>query len=150
MTPTLKDETVILQLEVDILIVCTPKRFKWNEIIVPTEFQIQNPQVPRHLERTVAEQIIEEPDGKVFIKFPSYRERPSTSSNFSWMPARQSSSNSIEFVSSIKNNLAFKFNMPVPEVIHQNQSDYSPTHSQMKREINVINKANCKINYEYL
>ena len=66
------------------------------------------------------------------------------------MPARQSCSNSIEFVSPIENNLTFKFKTPVPEVIHQNQSDYSPTHSQMKGEINVINKANFKINYKYL
>ena len=87
---------------------------------MPPEFQIQNPQVPRNLERTEAEQIIEEPDGKVFIKFNSFRERPSTASNYSWIPVRQSCSDFTKLVPPIENNSTFRFKTPVPEVTHQN------------------------------
>ena len=97
MAPTLKDETIILQVEADRPIIYTPKRLKWNEITVPTEFQI----VPRNLERTKVEDIIEEPDGKILLKFPSFRERPSTSRH-SWLLARRSSYESIDFNSPIE------------------------------------------------
>mgnify|MGYP004712826603 FL=1 len=77
----------------------------------------------------------------MFIKFNSFQERPSTSSNYSWIPVRQSCSDFTELVPPIENNSTFRFKTPVPEVIHQNQFEYSPTHSQMKGRINIINKS---------
>ena len=63
MTPTLKKETTLLQVDADRPTTYTPKRLKWNEITIPSEFIIQNPQVPRNIEQTNPEDIIEEPDG---------------------------------------------------------------------------------------
>ena len=64
-----QEETVLLQIEAEQSKTFVPKRLKWNEITIPEEFKIENPQTPRDIERTDISDIIEENDGTVLIRF---------------------------------------------------------------------------------
>ena len=84
-----QEETVLLQIEAEQSKTFVPKRLKWNEITIPEEFKIENPQTPRDIERTEISDIIEENDGTVLIRFNSFREKPSTSYRYA-EPSRKS------------------------------------------------------------
>lgn len=47
----IKEETVLLQIDSECSKTFTPKRLKWDEITIPEEFQVENPQIPRNFER---------------------------------------------------------------------------------------------------
>lgn len=72
--PLTREEIVLLQIDVEKPTTFTPKRLKWSEITIPSEFVIENPQPPRNIMRNEVEQIIEEPDGRVLLKFGFFRE----------------------------------------------------------------------------
>ena len=78
--PSNSRETILLQIEDEKPIVFTPKLLKWEEITHPDELELQEPQQPIQIERREIEQIVEEPDGRVILKFRSrsIREEPST------------------------------------------------------------------------
>ena len=59
--------------------VFTPKALKWDEITIPDEIELQEPQITTQIERRDIEQIIEEPDGKVVQKFRSLSVREDSS-----------------------------------------------------------------------
>jgi len=131
----IQEETVLLQIEAEQSRTFVPKRLKWNEITIPEEFKIENPQTPRDIERTEISDIIEEEDGTILIRFNSVRERPSTS--FRYVEPSRNSCSEYSFQQPIK----VFHKSPLPEV---NQENYSPTSSQMRPdfigEINMIKK----------
>ena len=47
------------------------KVFEWDEITIPDVIELQEPQHSAQIERRDMDQIIEEPDGKVVLKFSS-------------------------------------------------------------------------------
>jgi len=55
----------LLQIEDDKSTVFTPKVLKWDEITIPDEIELQEPQRSAQIERRDIDQIIEEPDGRV-------------------------------------------------------------------------------------
>ena len=55
-----QEETVLLQIKAEHSKTFVPRRLKWNEITIPEEFRIENPQTPRDIERTEISDIIEE------------------------------------------------------------------------------------------
>ena len=78
--PSNSQETILLQIEDEKPTVFTPKLLKWDEITLPDEIELQERQQPAQIERREIEQIVEEPNGKVILKFrsPSIREEPAT------------------------------------------------------------------------
>ena len=52
MNTSTQEEIVLLQIETEHSKTFVPKRLKWNEITIPEEFRIENPQTPRDIERT--------------------------------------------------------------------------------------------------
>ncbi|KAI5640621.1 hypothetical protein M9H77_00412 [Catharanthus roseus] len=146
MIPTSRDETVLLHIEAEQSKTFTPKRLKWHEITILEEFQIENAQPPPHLERTEISQILEEPNGNILIRFNSMRE-PGSCSNFSipLEPSRYSfaETSSTDKSFNIPNPIHVYHKAPIPEV--STSPPLSPTISQMKGEINGINR---KINID--
>ena len=69
--PSNSQETILLQIEDEKPTVFTPKLLKWDEITVPNEIELQEPQQPAQIERRDIDQIIEEPDGSIILKFQS-------------------------------------------------------------------------------
>ena len=69
--PSNCQETILLQIEDDKPTVFTPKALKWDEITIPDEIELQEPQIATQIERRDIDQIIEEPDGKIVLKFRS-------------------------------------------------------------------------------
>ena len=139
-----KEETVLLQIEAEQSKTFVPKRLKWNEITIPEEFKIENPQNPRDIEKTEISDIIEENYGTVLIRFNSFKERPSTSYRYA-EPSRKSYS---EY--SFQQPIKVFHKSPLPEV---NQESYSPTSSQMRAdftgEINMIKSQKPFINNSF-
>jgi len=69
--PSNSQETILLQIEDDKPIVFTPKAFKWDEITIPDVIELQEPQHTTQIERRDIDLIIEEPNGRVILKFRS-------------------------------------------------------------------------------
>ena len=80
--PSNSQETILLQIDDDKPTAFTPKALKWDEITIPDVIALQEPQYSAQIERRDIDQIIEEPDGRVILKFRSLscREDPSLSS----------------------------------------------------------------------
>ena len=64
-------EIILLWIDDEKPTVFTPKLLKWDEITLPNELELQEPQQPAQIERRDIDQIIEEPDGWVILKFRS-------------------------------------------------------------------------------
>jgi len=79
--PSNSQETILLQIEDDKPIVFTPKALKWDEITIPDVIKLQEPQQSAQIEQRGIDQIIEEPDGWVILKFRSL----STHEDPSWL-----------------------------------------------------------------
>ena len=77
--PSNSQETILLQIEDDKPTFFTPKALRWDEITIPDMIELQEPQNNTQIERRDIDQIIEEPDGPVILKFQplSSREDPS-------------------------------------------------------------------------
>ena len=69
------DETILLKAESDNITTFTPKLLKQNEITIPQEFIIQNTRPPKNIAQKNIQQIIEETDGRVLIRFNLSKER---------------------------------------------------------------------------
>ena len=69
--PSNSQETILLQIDDEKPTVFTPKPLKWDEITLPDEIELQEPQQPAQIERRDIDQIIAEPDGRVILKFRS-------------------------------------------------------------------------------
>ena len=72
--PSNPKETVLLEIKDDKTSIFTPKLLKLDEIIIPEEFVIENNKPTPLIERDEIDQIIEEPNGRVTLKFKSFRE----------------------------------------------------------------------------
>jgi len=73
--PSNSQETILLQIEDDKPTVFTPKALKWDEITISDVIELQEPQPSAQIERRDIDQIIEEPDGRVILKFRSFSQR---------------------------------------------------------------------------
>jgi len=67
--PSNSQESILLQIEGDKPTVFTPKLLKWDEFTFLDELEIPNTQPPAQIERKYIDQIIEEPDDRVILKF---------------------------------------------------------------------------------
>ena len=78
--PSNSQETVLLQIEDEKPTVFTPKLLKWDEITLPDELELQEPQQFSQIERREIDQIIEDLEGRVILKFRSrsIREEPAS------------------------------------------------------------------------
>ena len=52
----------------------TPKQLKWDEITIPDQWKIEITQPPRNFEQKNISKIIEQKDGKILLRFGSYRD----------------------------------------------------------------------------
>ena len=143
--PSNSQETILLQIEDEKPTVFTPKLLKWDEITLPDEIELQEPQQPAQIERREIEQIIEESDGRVILKFRSHsiREDPSIPgpSNFRRSFSDFSSARS----EPLDHSQRYRFRAPIPEPIIDPPS---PTSSGVGAAINVLTKPGFTINWE--
>ncbi|KAG5393224.1 hypothetical protein IGI04_023187, partial [Brassica rapa subsp. trilocularis] len=125
----------------------TPKQLKWDEITIPDQWKIEITQPPRNFEQKNISKIIEQKDGKILLRFGSYRDPlpPRISSyhsraSFSEYRTGQSSTNSeTESVNqNTKQDEPIRFKAPIAEP-DQDAYPTSPTPSDF-RSINVITK----------
>ena len=125
----------------------TPKQLKWDEITIPDQWKIEITQPPRNFEQKNISKIIEQKDGKILLRFGSYRDPlpPRISSyhsraSFSEYRTGQSSTNSeTESVNqNSKQDEPIRFKAPIAEP-DQDAYPTSPTPSDF-RSINVITK----------
>ena len=75
--PSNTKETVLLQIEDDKPKVFTPKLLKWDEIAIPESIELEDAQhasIDKSRQTNDIEQIIEKPDGRVLLRFRSFRE----------------------------------------------------------------------------
>jgi len=105
---------------------------------------LQEPRQPSQIERREIEQIVEEPDGRVILKFRSHsiREEPSTPgpSNF-----RRSFSEFSSRSEPLDHSQRYRFRAPIPEPV---PDPPSPTSSGIGAAINVLTKPGFTINWE--
>ena len=106
--------------------------------------ELQEPQHSAQIERCDIDQIIEEPDGRVILKFRSLsrHEDPSLPgpSNYRRSFADTSSQN-------IGQSQRYRFRSPIPEPIIDSPS---PTSSGIGNTINVLTKSNFSIDWTFL
>ena len=144
--PSNSQETILLQIEDDKPTVFTPKALKWDEITIPNVIELQEPQITAQIERRDIEQIIEEPDGKVVLKFRSLscRDDPSLhdSSNF-----RRSFSDIPSQTGNLDPSQRYRFRSPIPEPIIDPPS---PSSSGIGNTINMLTKVDFTINWSLL
>ena len=135
-----------------------PQMSDWNEITIPDEWQIQTQTIPKTLTEKKIDQIIEEPDGKVLIRFNSSRELPSTSSNTDYQTARSSysscsfdRSNTFDNSQPISQGYKVHEKSPIPEIVDDIPS---PTRSDMDppwfSTLNVLTKVGFQIDKDTL
>ena len=67
--PSNSQETILLQIDDEKPTAFTPKQLKWNEITLPDELELQEPQQFSQIERREIDQIIEDLEGRVILKF---------------------------------------------------------------------------------
>jgi len=144
--PSNSQETILLQIEDDKPTVFTPKALKWDEITIPDVIELQEPQPSAQIERRDIDQIIEEPDGKVILKFRSLSQREDPShpgpSNF-----RRSFSEFSSQIGNLDHSQRYRFRSPIPEQIIDPPS---PTSSGIGNTINVLTNANFTIDWSTL
>ena len=132
------------QIEDDKPTIFTPKALKWDEITIPDVIELQEPHIPAQLERRDIEQIIEEPDGKVVLKFRSLslREDPS-------LPGPLNYRRSFSDISSqtLDPSQKYRIRSPIPEPI---VDPPSPTSSGIGNTINMLTKLEFNIDWPTL
>jgi len=113
-----------------------PKALKWDEITIPDVIELQEPQTTAQIERRDIEQIIEESDGKVILKFRSLslREEPSLPGPSNY---RRSFSECSSQTGKLDHSQRYRFRSPIPEPIIDPPS---PTSSGIENTINVLTK----------
>ena len=52
----------------------TPRQLKWDEITIPDQWKIKITQPPRNFEQKNISKIIEQKDGKILLRFGSYKD----------------------------------------------------------------------------
>ena len=144
--PSNSQETILLQTEDDKPTVFTPKALKWDEITISDVIELQETQHSAQIERRDIDQIIEEPDGRVILKFRSLSscEDPS-------LPGPSNYRRSFSECSSQTGNLVhsqrYRFRSPITESILDSPS---PTSSGIGNTINVLTKLDFNINWPSL
>jgi len=144
--PSNSQETILLQIEDDKPTVFTPKALKWDEITIPDVIELKESHLPAQIERRDIEQIIEEPDGKVVLKFRSLsvREESSRSSPSNY---RRSFSEISAQTGSLDHTQRYRFQSPIPEPIIDPPS---PTSSGIGNTINMLTKLDFSIDWPTL
>jgi len=139
-------ETILLQMEDDKPTVFTAKALKWDEITIPDVIELQEPQHSAQIERRDIDQIIEEPDGRVILKFRSLssREDPTIPSPLNY---RRSFSECSSQMENLDHFQRYRFRSPIPEPI---VAPPSPTSSGIGNTINVLTKLDFSINWPTL
>jgi len=141
--PSNSQETILLQIEDDKPTVFTPKVLKWDEITIPDVIELQEPQHFAQIERRDIDQIIEEPDRRVILKFRllSSREDPSLlgPSNYGRSFFECSSQ-----VGNLDHSQRYRFLSPIPEPIIDPPS---PTSSGIGNTINVLTRLEFNIDW---
>ena len=144
--PLNSQETVLLQIEEDKPTVFTPKLLKWDEITLPDELELQEPQPSAKIERRDIDQIIEESDGRVILKFRSLSikeniSNPRPSNN------RRSFSDFSSTLEPLDHSQRYRFGNPIPEPIIDPPS---PTSSGIGAVINVLANIHFSIDWTNL
>jgi len=134
--PSNSQETILLQIEDDKPTVFTPKALSWDEITIPDVIELQEPQNTSQIERRDIDQIIEEPDGLVILKFRSLSRREDPS-----LPGPSNYRRSFSDTSSqnIGQSQRYRFRSPISKPIIDPPS---PTSSGIANTINVLTKSN--------
>ena len=132
--PLNSEEIVLLQIGDDKPIVFTPKLLKWEEIPLPDELEIPNCVPLAQIERRDIDQIVEERDGRVILRFRSISIREDISILESSNYRRSFSKYSTRF-EPIDNSQRYRFRNPITEPI---VDPPSPTNSGIEAGINVI------------
>ena len=144
--PSNSQETILLQIEDDKPTVFTPTLLKWDEITLPDELELHEPQSSSHIERRDIDQIIEEPDGRVLLKFRSLSIREEfpkpPPSNY-----RRSFSDTSSNYEPLDHTTRYRFRNPIPEPVHDPPS---PTSSGIGAAINVLTNLNFQINWDII
>jgi len=144
--PSNSQETILLQIEDDKPTVFTPKALKWNEITIPDVIELHEPQQSTQIERGDIDQIIEEPDGQVILKFRSLSSRENSlqpsPSNY-----RRSFSDFFTQSGNLDHSQRYKFRSSIPEPIIDPPS---PTSYGIGATINVLTKSNFLIDWQTL
>jgi len=139
-------EIILLQIEDDKPTVFTPTLLKWEENSLPDELEISNCVPPAQIERRDIDQIVEEPDGRVILRFRSKSIREDISilesSNY-----RRSFSDYSTRSEPLDNSRRYKFCNPITEPI---VDPPSPSDSGIGAGINVIINPDFHINWSRL
>ena len=142
--PSNSQETILLQIEDDKPIVFTLKALRRNQISILDVIELQEPQNTSQIERRDIDQIIEEPDGLVILKFRSLSRREDPS-----LPGPSNYCRSFSDTSSqnIGQSQRYRFRSLIPEPII---GPPSPTSSGIGNTINVVTKSNFHIDWTTL
>jgi len=144
--PSNSQETILLQIEDEKPTVFTPKLLKLDEVTLPDEIELQEPQQPAQIERRDFYQIIEEPDGRVILKFRSLSIRDDLAilgpSNF-----RRSFSDYSSRFEPLDHSQRYRFRAPIPKPV---PDPPSPTSSGRGAAINVLTKPGFTIDWTIL
>ena len=123
-----------------------PKALKWDEITIPDVIELQESQTSTHIERRDIDQVIEEPDGKVTLKFRSLSLCDDSSN-----PGPSNYRRSFSDISSQTGNLdpfqMYRFRSPIPKPIIDPPS---PTSSGIGNTINLLTKIGFSIDWPTL
>ena len=135
-----------MQIEDDKPTVFTTKALKWDEITVPDVIELQEPQHSTQIERRDIDQIIEEPDGRVILKFRSL-----SSCEDPLLPGpsnyRRSFSECSFQIGNLDHSQRYRFRSPIPEPIIDPSS---PTSSGIGATINVLTRSTFNIDWSTL
>lgn len=123
-------ETLMFKVELGQATTHVPKSLKWDEVTIPDEWVVDSQPILKPIEEKKVEQIIEEPDGRVLIRFNSSRDFPAAST-YEFQSARSSCSFPSFKEDNIPSTSSYKVfqKTPIPEIITEN---VSPTHSEMR------------------
>jgi len=143
--PLNSQETILLQIEDEKPTFFTPKALKWDEITLPDEIELQEPQQLAQIDRRDIDHIIEELDGRIILKFrsSSIREDPS-------IPGPSNYQRSFSDFSSHSKPLnisqKYRFRSPIPKPII---NPPSPSSSGIGAAINVLTNLNFSIDKQH-
>jgi len=147
--PSNSEETVLLQIEDDKAQVFTPKLFKWDEITVPEEIELEDAQpasTDKSKQLNDLEQIIEEPDSRVLSRFRSFCEptnlRGPSSSRKSFSDFHSERSIPLE------EPQKYWFRSPIPEPVPIDPP--SPSSPGIGYGCNVLTNSNFTIDWPFL
>jgi len=140
--PSNSQEIILLQIEDDKPTVFTPKALKWDEITIPNVIELQEPQQLTQTEQ----RDIEEPNGRVILKFRSLstREEPSPPDPSNY---RRSFSDFSSQTGNLDHSQRYRFRSPTPEPI---VDPPSLTSFGIGATINVQTKSNFTIDWQTL